>query len=315
MPLPTINDVQIADPVLTNLLVGYMQSDTRFVASRVFPNVPVDKDSGQYFIVSKKFWFTDELEERSPGSDYAKGGYGLESDSYATDQFALEYIIADETRANSQLPMDLEQVGLQWLAQKSLIKKERGFAAAAMVSGVWGTTNSSVTKWSDYAASDPVADIRTARRTISTNTGQGANVLVCGEIVEDRLANHPDLLDRLKYSRVAEDAAVRTALAGFFGIERIEVSSAVYNSANTGQTATMAAIVDDDALVCYVPPSVGLMTPCAGKTFVWGPGGGAGSVRISRRDWKDADAIMHKEQWDQKVVASDVGYLFTDCVD
>ena len=315
MPIPTINDTQIADPVLTNLLVGYMQADSRFIASRLFPVVTVDKDSGQYFIVSKKYWLTDELEERAPGDEYAKGGYGLESASYSTIQYALEYILADETRANSQVPMDLEQVGLRWLAQKSLIRKERGIAATAFAASVWGTTNSSATKWSDYAASDPVGDIRTARRTISANTGQGANVLACGEIVEDRLANHPDLLDRLKYSRVAEDMAVRSALAGFFGLERIEVSYATYNSANTGQTASMAAIIDDDALVCYSPATVDMMTPCAGKTFVWQPGGGAGSARMSRRDWRDADAIMHKEQWDQKVVASDVGYLFTDVVD
>lgn len=315
MPLPTINDVQIAEPVLTNLLVGYMQADTRFVASRVFPAVPVDKDSGQYFIVTKKYWFTDELEERAPGDTFAAAGFGLDSASYSTIQYALEYIIADETRANSQLPMDLEQVGLQWLAQKSLIRKERAFASDFMVTGVWGTDNSLSTKWSDYGASDPVSNVRTAKRTISQNTGQNANVMVCGEIVEDVLLNHPDILDRLKYNEIASAANTRAALAAIFGLERVDVGNAIYNSANTGQTAVMSPIIDDDALIAYVPGTVGLMTPCAGKTFVWNPGGGIGSVRMRRADERDADALKHKEQWDQKAVATDVGYFFSDCVD
>ena len=50
MSLPTINDVQAVEPVLTNLLIGYMQADDRFVASKVFPIVPTDKDSGTYYI-------------------------------------------------------------------------------------------------------------------------------------------------------------------------------------------------------------------------------------------------------------------------
>ena len=45
MTIPTLNDIQAVDPVLTNILVGYKQADTRFVASKVFPAVPVDKDS------------------------------------------------------------------------------------------------------------------------------------------------------------------------------------------------------------------------------------------------------------------------------
>lgn len=317
MPLPTINDTQIAEPVLTSLLVGYMQADSRFVAMRVSPAVMVDKDSGQYFVVTKKYWFTDELEERAPGDTFAAGGYGLSSASYSTVQFALEYIIADETRANSQVPMDLEQIGLQWLAQKSLIRKERDFAATAMVTGVWGTdiAGGAFTKWSDYGASDPVSNIRTGKRTISQNTGQNANVLVIGEIVEDVLLNHPDILDRLKYNEIAAEASIRSALASLLGVERVEVGNAIYNSANTGQNATMTPIIDDDALLIYSNPNAGLMTPTALKTFAWGPGGGVGSVRTRRADERDADALKHKEQWDIKVVASDVGYFFSDCVD
>jgi hypothetical protein len=318
MPIPTINDVQLVDPVLTNLLIAYQQADTRFVATNVFPTVGVEKDSGQYFIVTKKYWLTDELETRAPGDTFAMGGYGLESASYKTLQYALEYAIPDENRANSQVPMDLEQVGLQWLAQKSNIRKERDFASTVFGASAWDTTatgGTTSTKWSDFAGSDPVKDIRTAKRTISQSTAQNPNVMVCGEIVEDTLLNHPDILDRLKYSEVASEANVRGALAAIFGLERIEVSMAIYNSANTGQDASLSAIIDDDALVVAVNPNAGLMGVTAGKCFIWEPGGGAGTATMRRADDRDSDVLKHKEQWDFKVVASDVGYEFSDYVD
>src|SRR3990172_8349142 len=108
MPLPTINDVQAVNPVLTNMLIGYQQADDRFVAGRVFPAVPVEKDSGTYFIFTKKYWFLDGLEERAPGGAFARGGYGVTSGTYTTLQWGLEHLIPDENRANSQVNMDLE---------------------------------------------------------------------------------------------------------------------------------------------------------------------------------------------------------------
>ena len=42
MAQPTHSEVQAVDPVLTNMLVGYSQADSRFVASKAF-HVPILK--------------------------------------------------------------------------------------------------------------------------------------------------------------------------------------------------------------------------------------------------------------------------------
>ena len=68
MSQPTINQVQAVDPVLTNMLVGYQQADNRFIADRLFPQVQVDKDSGTYYILTKKYFFLNEMQERAPGA-------------------------------------------------------------------------------------------------------------------------------------------------------------------------------------------------------------------------------------------------------
>ena len=314
MTLPTTNDVQAVDPVLTNMLVGYMQADSRFVASRAFPVVNVEKDSGTYYVFDKKYWFSDLLAQRAHGTPFARGGFGLSTGTFTTLQFALAMPIADETRRNSQVPLDLEQAALRWLAQKSLIRKEVAFAADFMTTSVWATDNSSATDWDDFSAGDPVNDILTAKRTVSNSTGLDGNTMVLGYIVHQALQAHPDIIDRIAYTSRADQSTIEGALGAIFGVGNYLVSKASYNSANEGQSATMAAIIDDDCLVCYTTPSPSLFEASAGYTFAWEPGGGAGGARIIRDEDADADLVKHKEQWDQKATATDCGYFFSDVV-
>ena len=315
MPVPTITDVQAVDPVLSGLAVGYMQADNRFVATRVFPPVPVDKDSGTYYTFTKKYFMVDEMEERAPGQEFPRVGFGLSTSTYTTLQWALSFPLADEVRANSQVPMDLEEAGLRLLAQRSLIRKERAFAADFMTTSVWGTDdNNSTTDWDDFSAGDPVTDVLTAIRTISMNTGQTANTIVVGHIVHNALINHPDIIDRVKYTQQATIGNMEGAIAAALGLANYWPSMASYNTANLGQDFSGSAIIDDDALICWVDHSAGVFSATAGKTFVWAPGGGLGGVRPYRSEDTDSDVFKYKEQWDQVAVATDVGYFFADVV-
>lgn len=315
MPTPTINDVQAVDPVLTNLLLGYMQDDSRFIAGRLAPGVAVDKDSGTYYIATKKYFFFDDLKTRAPGAPFQEVNFGLEPATYATLQYAGAIALADEVRANNQSPMDLMTVALKRLASTSLIRKEVAFAGDFFANSVWGTTdNNSATDWDDFSAGDPVNDILTASRTVSNNTGLDPNTMALGYIVHQAIVNHPDILDRLKYTQAATMSSVESALAAIFGKQNYIVGKATYSNTNESATFSASAIIDDDCLVCHVDPGAGIFGATALKTFFWQPGGGLGGVRQWRDEGADADKLKHKEQWDQKVTASDLGYLFLDIV-
>lgn len=311
----TIKDVQAVEPVLTNMLVSYMQADSRFVADKVFPGVPVQNDSGTYYIFTKKYWFLNEMQVRAPGTPFAEGGFGAETGTYSTKQWALAYSIADEVRANSQIPGDLEQAAVQWLAQQMLIKKEIQWATDFMVTGVWSGTDTTATDWDDYSSGDPVANVLEQMRVISYKTGYSANTAVMGEVVHNALLLHPDIIDRIKHTQAATAASLNAALADVFGLSTWHVGRASYNSANESATASYAAIIDDDFLLLSVNPAAGSMGATAGKTFYWQPGGGLGSVLPMYRDEKEQrDLLRVKMQWDQVCVASDLGYLWTDIV-
>ena len=316
MSQPTANELQAVDPVLTRTMVTYMQDASRFVASRAFPGVPFDKDGETYYKFDKGYWLSDEAEERAYGDDYAESGFKASTGTAQTVQYALSKKIPDEDVANNQAPMDLRVASVNWLGLKFLIRKERLFAAAAMASSVWETDKTVDNKWSDTVNGDPVGDVTTGKRTISQSTGQKPNRLIMGEIVHDRLKLHPEIIERVKYVQRATGANVRAALADVFEVDELLVAEAIYNSANEGQTASISAIIDDDALLVYAEPTPSKFTPSAGYCFYWNPGGGEGAIlRSVRIDKNDADMVKGKIQLVYTVVATDLGYFFPDVTD
>jgi hypothetical protein len=238
----------------------------------------------------------------------------LSTATYKTLQWAADVALADEIRANSQMPMDLEQVNLRLLAQRSLIRKEVAWAADFMTTSVWSNDDTTTTDWDDTASGDPVDDVLTASRTISNETGIDPNTMVLGYIVHQAIVNHPDVLDRLKYTQAATMSAIEGALAAIFGKTNYWVAKGTYSDTNESATFSASAIIDDDALICQVDPGAGMFGATSGKTFVWEPGGGIGSVYSYRDESRHSDVVQHKEQWDQKVVATDLGYFFSGVV-
>lgn len=315
MAQPTHSEVQVVDPVLTNMMVAYMQADDRFVADRVFPLVPVEKQGFTYYTFTKKFWFLDEMKPRTPGGQFARAGFGVSSSTGYANTFGLEFPLADEVESNNQTPMSIAQAGLKWLAQQSLIRRERAFSADFMVTGVWGTDdNNSTTDWDDFTSGDPFSDILTAKRTISNSTGLDPNTMTLGYIVHVALQNHPDIIDRIKHVQIAGLGNVETALKSLFDVANYNVGKAVYNSANEGQTQSNAAIIDDDCLVSYSTSSPGIAEASAGYTYTWQGGGGNGEIVQYREQKSKSDILQNSEAWDQKAVATDTGFFFADVV-
>jgi hypothetical protein len=76
MPQPTQGSVHVNRP-LTMISVAYMQDQAEFIADKVFPVVPVDKQSDLYYVYTKNDWFRDEAKPRAAGTESAGGGYNL----------------------------------------------------------------------------------------------------------------------------------------------------------------------------------------------------------------------------------------------
>lgn len=315
MPQPDSQEVHV-DQILTNISVAYVQNATNFVSANVFPVVPVAKQSDKYYSYTKAFWFSNNAQRRGDAEEAAHGGYGLTTASYYCDVYAMGHYVGDQTRANQDSPLDLDRSGAEWVTQQLMQKLEQDWMSTFFTTSVWGTSATPSTLWDSFAGSDPISDIEVARRTILANTGMEPNTLVMDYRVWEKVKQHPDIIDRLKYT--SADSVSTATFARLLELDRVFVIKSVKNSANENATASYGFTSGKHALLCYSPPNPGLLQPAAGYTFMWnGISGGLGAnVAISRirDDLKRADKIEGQIAYDQKIVSSDLGYFFDGAV-
>ena len=314
MPQPTQTQVHV-DAILTNMSVAYMQDATSFIASQVFPTVSVSKQSDKYFVYDQAAFYRDQAKVRADGTESAGSGYGLSTATYSSNVWALHKDIGDQVRQNSDAPLDPDMDATRFLTHQMLIRQERDWAGQFFTTGVWGNDDTPSTLWS-ASGSDPIGNIETGKNTVLSDTGYLPNTLVLSYNCYSILKNHPDFVDRFKYT--SAESITPELIARIVEVDRVLVMKGVYNSAAEGATAAYSQIGDKDALLCYVAPSAGLMTVSAGYNFVWtGVGGGLGtSTAVSRfrMDHLRSDRLEIESAWDFKVVASPLGYFFSNAV-
>ena len=324
MPQPTISQVHI-DAILTNISVAYMQKAENFISDKVFPVVPVDKKSNKYFTYTKNDWFRDEAQRRAPGTESAGGGYNLSTDTYSADVWAFHKDVDDQTMANADTPLNPLREASEFVTRRLLLRREIQFVSDYLTTGVWGTDVTGVSaspssvqfyQWSDYANSDPIEDIEKAKSDILSTTGMEGNTLVLGYEVFRKLKNHPDVVDRYKYT--TSSVITEDMMARLFGVDRILVAKSVKATNAEGATGAYGFTFGKAACLLHVAPSPGLMTPSAGYIFAWtGVSGGLGATIGTsnfRMEHLKANRVEAEVAFDNKVVATDLGYFFASAV-
>ena len=333
---PSRSDVHINKP-LTNISIAFLQSASAFVAARVFPNIPVAKQSDAYFTYERGEFNRDEMEERAPGTESAGGNYQIGNDTYYARPRAYHRDVPDQVRDNADNPISLDREATEYVTTKGLINREVNWAAtyfpAAHAPGdIWtfdidGATsrsaaldptsagNNDVIFW-NRASSTPIEDVRFMKRQVLESTGFMPNILTVGRDVFDVLVDHPDIVGRLDRGQtpVGPAQANRAQLAALFEVDEVLVMDAIKNTSKEGQTAAHSFIGGKNALLSYRPNTPGIMTPSAGYTFSWTGriGAGADGMRIKRFRLEriESDRVEIDMSYDQKLVSGDLGAYF-----
>lgn len=338
---PSRSDVHVNRP-LTNISIAFVQDDRNFVAGRVFPQIPVGKQSDAYFEYLHGEFTRDEMAERAPGTESAGGTYEIGQNTYYARTRAYHRDIPDPVRANADSPLSLDREATLFVTHKGLISRERQWVSRyftqAAPGDVWtfdvdgvasaptaaasfdprNNSNNDVLQWND-AASNPIEDIRRGKREVLQQTGFEPNKLTLGRPVYDALVDHPDIVGRIDRGQTTGAARANlVTLADLFEVDEVLVMNAIYNSAVKGQTAVHQFIGGKNALLSYAPAAPGLMTPSAGYTFNWTGLNGSGNegMRIKKfyMDHIESDRVEIDMSYDQKVISKDLGYFFNGIV-
>jgi hypothetical protein len=328
MANPTPGDVHVNGP-LTNVSIAFIQNEENFIASRVFPNVPVAKQSDLYFTYNQSDFWRNEVELRAPGAETAGSGHRLTTDSYRCDVYAIHRDIDDQVRANADAPINLDREATIWLTQQLLLNKETDFVTNYFATSIWtgGTGGGDITgvaaapganevlQWND-ANSTPIEDIREQIVEVAENTGRRPNTLSIGPRVWAALMDHPDILDRIKFTQ--KGVVTMDLFASLLDLDNVRVGWASRDTAAEGATDVLSFFWGSAALLTYAPPSASLMEPSAGYTFSWtgllGSGAMGGRIRQFRLERNQSDRTEAEMAYDMAVVGAGLGVFFATVV-
>ena len=329
---PTLSDLHV-QAALTDMSVMFTNADTNSVYDKVFQVVPVQKQADKYFVYDKGDFLRTDAKRRAPGAEVALSGWRTSLDTYFCERYALGHDIPDPVRANADPAVsDLDADATAFLSEDLNIRHEKDWVAKYFVAGVWdgassttdmtgqaapASTAANFLQWND-AASTPIEDIRGEQTAVSKRTGRRPNILTMNVEVWTALADHPDILDRIKYT---ERGVVTTdLLASLLDLEAVYVTSMVEDSAIEEQPDSIGFIGTKNALLTYRPTSPGLRTQAAGYTFSWTgmpgtpPGGIGARMKRFRLERNESDRIEAETWKDFKVVRSELGAMFLTAV-
>lgn len=316
MSQPTKSQVHV-DAVLTNIAVKFKQDSSEFIADKIFPNVPVNKQSDKYFTYNRDAFARAQAERRSGAEESAGGGWQQSTDNYYCNQFSFHKDVPKDIDANTDAPLDAFRDATEFVTWAMMLKRESDFVSSYFKTGVWTTDVTPGVLWSTYATSDPIEDVKTGKRSIQKASFKKPNTLIVGPEVHDKLVDHPDIIDKMKYVAIPTPKATEAMLAQMFDVERYLVGESVGVTSVEGQTITTGFQWGKHALLCYTPPRPSLMTPAAGYTFGWNAFGNGLGIRVDRfpmRHLNNAERVEGDMAYDMKVIAPQCGYFFANVV-
>ena len=324
--MPNPDRQQYIDQQLNDVAMAYYQVADNFIAPKVFPILPVDKQEAKYYIFNKADNLRDDMQRRSNASESAGSGFNLSQDSYHCDVFALHKDVTTRDRKNWTLPsLTLDDATAQWLAQQGLQRMERQWATDFFTTSVWTATGSDTTPtsglWSVYATSDPLADVDAAKTVVLKETGFEPNTLVLGYEVWQKLKRHPLIVDRVTGGATTANPGnvTRQAVAAILEVENLYVAKAAKQTQAENETAVAALVHGKHALLCYTNPTPSLVAPSCGYTFFWRDVDYGGStVTVARIPMPHlgvgTERLEIQKSWDNKATGSDLGFFWSDAV-
>ena len=331
--MPTQNVVHV-DEMLSNVAVAAFQDNSNFIAGKVFPDVPVSKQSDQYAVIPAGDFNRDEMQRRADATESSGSDFTLSTDTYFCDVYAHHHDYGEQARANADSIFQLESNITRFLTNKALIKKEKIFAANFFAAGKWDNAFSPTIKW-EAVGGTPIKDIKNAvtRQGLVTG-GFYPNVAVMTRPFLDAILDTDDVLNRVLQSGGGvggvADPTVEN-LRQLLNLDEILIMQAVENTAPREYVADADGsgrkvpkevnrlFVDTNSmLLLYKTSTPGNMVPSAGYTFSWsGLTGQAGmGTRMLSYD-KPLTAggrrVEIEMAFSMKMQASHFGTYFSSC--
>ena len=312
---------QHVNAALTRVAREY-QNQT-YIADKVCPRIKVSKESDTYYLFGQeKYGVPKTL--RAQGAEYSDIDYALSTDTYSCDDYGIKRLIENRELRNADPAVDPKQTTTNLISEILKLGKEIRVGSLLTTSGNYLAANTAALaggdRW-DTPTAVPITNIDTYKQLVVDAGGKVPNVIILGSAVWTKVKQQATIMDQLKY--VGKNSSL-DALAELFGVQKVYVGQAVYNSANQGLTPVLTSVWGKNVVGVYVPPEllvepevdagytegIGKETPTFAAQFVFDP---LTIVEYPDPHEKGIYVRGNLEQ-DEKVTGSSFGFLLRTVV-
>jgi hypothetical protein len=251
MPLSTAQ--YYVDPALTQISLAYRNDPAMLIAERVAPVIEVPKITG--FI-----WKYNPDNLKKPIDTTRTGFAKTRITNFSRTKLPygplqehdLKIQLSKDELEMTDSPLDAQRDAVLHLNEQMAIEKEANLAKVLSDTTVLtqninlGTVPTS--QWNDYANSHPFLTIVNGVQQLRLHGLKSPNTLILSSDVWATLQNHPDLLDRVKFSTLGVlTTELLTTLLAPQGVTNIIVAGAVADPTSEGLTGGNAFIWSKNA--------------------------------------------------------------------
>lgn len=328
MPYMMPGDVHVNKP-LSTVMVAYQQQTSEFIADKVFPNIPVEKQSDFYYKMGRRSFLQTNMKKRAPRTETPGVDWNQTRDTYSMDVWGLHHDIEDQFRASADENWNLDKTGTELITQQGLLRREKEWISTFFGAGIWAVNQTGVAAAPganqflqfDQSGSSPITVFKKARRDFHRRTGVKPNTVVFGPEVWDALIDHPEFIDRIKYTQAG--FVTQQLVAKALQIDNVYVAEAVEATDTSDEltadvTPSTQYLASKGFLLCYAAPRPSREVPSAGYTFSWkgylGASAFGGRIKKFRMEPIACDRIEIEMAYDFKAVAPELGAFYATAV-
>jgi hypothetical protein len=288
-----------------------------FVGLQVLTPIDVAKASGNFGVIPLEQLLNNPDTERAPGTGYQRVRFSFTPSTYTTLEHGLEVPVDNTESTMYDSYFKSEQISAELAIDGVLRSMEIRIATICQATGTFANAAAAY-GWSTHATATPLEDVETAVESIFAACGLWPNAIVIPRQTFRQLRLVAEIQNLIKYSGLQDPSPEKitpNAIAALFDLERVLVAGGAQNTANEGQSGSIAGIWSKSSVFVFRGDwGDNPKRPCVGRTFHWDEAGSAigGTMESYPEPQTNGEVIRCRNQTDELTIIAKAGNIITN---